>query len=486
MKKILSKYRGRGARKWSDNTIDPEYLFNKPLRNKNKTKTFDNDKNHDESDSDDDMSSERKNLAKETIDRLIAEQQGDGSIDTMQREKLKLFTEKSCSAIELLFNNNLLNDNENNNNNNNNDMNDIVSNINITKINEINEKLKDKIIIQKNNTDLNNTIKTNSNNNSYHDRNPSMNTSENRIVPNPKILSFQELYDLLTDQQLIEFKTIQNSIDIFNDTLKNQLNSRSHKQIKRFCHGGPGAGKSFLIETVTKYASLYNIDIIILAPYGSQANIIDGETIHGITHMSRKINPNIRQTDINDFRINHSVDRLWGIIIDEISTAQPDLFYVLNLRLQKILDNSKDFGGLSVILFGDFFQLPPAKPPTTLVDVVVRKYIYQENLKEYADKAADLFFSFIKTELLGNIRAANDKKWMNMIFQLRIAKPDYFPFHRHFLPDIDSLILTNNIINNDREFIKAPIIVTGNFHRTSIILSRSTSVARDLGVPSIR
>ena len=38
-----------------------------------------------------------------------------------------------------------------------------------------------------------------------------------------------------------------------------------------------------------------------------------------------------------------------------------DMLYQLNLRLQEIKQNKNDFGGISVLLFGDIMQLRPVK-----------------------------------------------------------------------------------------------------------------------------
>ena len=47
------------------------------------------------------------------------------------------------------------------------------------------------------------------------------------------------------------------------------------------------------------------------------------------------------------------------LIIDEVSMVKSDLLYQLHLRLQMIKQNKEDFGGVSIILLGDLFQLRP-------------------------------------------------------------------------------------------------------------------------------
>jgi ATP-dependent DNA helicase PIF1 len=47
------------------------------------------------------------------------------------------------------------------------------------------------------------------------------------------------------------------------------------------------------------------------------------------------------------------------LIIDEISMMNPDLFDKLEALARKIRLNNKPFGGIQLILSGDFLQIPP-------------------------------------------------------------------------------------------------------------------------------
>ena len=52
------------------------------------------------------------------------------------------------------------------------------------------------------------------------------------------------------------------------------------------------------------------------------------------------------------------------LIIDEISMVSRQLLGIVSRRLSLILDNEADFGGLLVVMLGDFQQLPPLPPPS--------------------------------------------------------------------------------------------------------------------------
>ena len=42
------------------------------------------------------------------------------------------------------------------------------------------------------------------------------------------------------------------------------------------------------------------------------------------------------------------------VIIDEVSMVKSDFLYMLDLCLQEVKENSRPFGGVSILAFGDF------------------------------------------------------------------------------------------------------------------------------------
>ena len=58
------------------------------------------------------------------------------------------------------------------------------------------------------------------------------------------------------------------------------------------------------------------------------------------------------------------------LVIDEISNVDPTTFFILNIRLQQVMKNQLPFGGINVLVVGDFMQLPPTRRvpfPTALM-----------------------------------------------------------------------------------------------------------------------
>ncbi|CAF1564037.1 unnamed protein product, partial [Rotaria sp. Silwood1] len=183
------------------------------------------------------------------------------------------------------------------------------------------------------------------------------------------------------------------------------------KQFFHFINGGAGVGKSTLIKAV--YQSIlrfYNslpgsnpetIHTAICAPTGKAAALIDGMTLHSFLslpvnqckHKLVKLDSNISN------RIGVKLKDLQLLIIDEISMVGFTMFQHVDARLQQIMKSKKPFGGVSVIVLGDFNQLRP----------VGDKYIFQFNNSYNALVDNPLWSLFELFELTEIMRQKDDK-----------------------------------------------------------------------------
>ena len=59
--------------------------------------------------------------------------------------------------------------------------------------------------------------------------------------------------------------------------------------------------------------------------------------------------------------IRATLKNLKLLIIDELSMVSSLTFLYIHLRLTEIMSNNEPFGGLSIVCFADFLQLPPVK-----------------------------------------------------------------------------------------------------------------------------
>lgn len=124
-----------------------------------------------------------------------------------------------------------------------------------------------------------------------------------------------------------------------------------------FITGSGGVGKSVVINELS---SRLSSSAVLLAPTGIAALNIGGSTLHRTFGLPFSI---CHQDDWAPFGATKDLfedDTIQTIIIDEISMVRADSFITIDQKLRRAkgyLD--LPFGGLQVIVVGDFFQLPP-------------------------------------------------------------------------------------------------------------------------------
>ena len=134
-----------------------------------------------------------------------------------------------------------------------------------------------------------------------------------------------------------------------------------------FITGSAGSGKSFLIrKCIEECRSIYKEkSIAVTSTTGISSLNINGITIHswaGIT-------PHTDFTDVAGFveniKGNYKKYNNWKftklLVIDEISMLSVVMFNFLHKVAKKLRKNDEPFGGIQIIVVGDFFQLPPVK-----------------------------------------------------------------------------------------------------------------------------
>lgn len=132
-----------------------------------------------------------------------------------------------------------------------------------------------------------------------------------------------------------------------------------------FIHGSAGTGKSVSIKYAKKYLyKKYPGRIIATtASTGVSAINVGGSTIHwfsGIRTGKGRLNTLLKRimADPECIKRWQEVDTL---IIDEISMISQDIFEKLDALAQIIRECPKPFGGIQLILLGDFYQLTPVE-----------------------------------------------------------------------------------------------------------------------------
>jgi len=128
-----------------------------------------------------------------------------------------------------------------------------------------------------------------------------------------------------------------------------------------FLTGGPGAGKTYVINKYVKYLRDNNIDVAVTASTGIAATHIGGMTIHSWSGIGIKNSLDKRGLNkiISSRYVAKRVKRAKVLIIEEISMLTGNTLSMVDVVCREIKENHKPFGGIQVIFAGDFFQLPP-------------------------------------------------------------------------------------------------------------------------------
>lgn len=118
-------------------------------------------------------------------------------------------------------------------------------------------------------------------------------------------------------------------------------------------HGRAGTGKTTLIHSLKSEGLRY----VVVAPTGVAALNAGGQTIHKFFGIPPRI-VNLDEIKPRN-RLGSILRRIDLIVIDEISMVRSDLLDVVDQTLRVHLDLAKPFGGKTILMVGDFLQLPP-------------------------------------------------------------------------------------------------------------------------------
>ena len=128
-----------------------------------------------------------------------------------------------------------------------------------------------------------------------------------------------------------------------------------------FITGSPGTGKSFLLKFIIEYFKKEKKNVAITASTGCSATLIGGQTIH--SYLSMGIGNNTVEKIVNqikNYKVKYNkIMKLKSIILDEISMIDDETLDRISTILKKVRDDPMPFGGIQVILVGDFCQLSP-------------------------------------------------------------------------------------------------------------------------------
>ncbi|XP_044741929.1 ATP-dependent DNA helicase PIF1-like [Chrysoperla carnea] len=186
--------------------------------------------------------------------------------------------------------------------------------------------------------------------------------------------------------------------------------------LKTYLSGSAGVGKSYLInllyQLITNHfdnepgGDLDKMTVLLTAPSGKVSFSLPLNQYGGQM-------PKLSSDVANQIRSKLMSVKL--IIMDEVSMIGSRTFNLIDVRLRQITGINKPFGNISIIVVGDFMQLPPVRD----------RYVFQlPNNHEYKDlfDRNPLWDEFSIYELTQIMRQKGEAEFINALNNLAVGK----------------------------------------------------------------
>lgn len=128
-----------------------------------------------------------------------------------------------------------------------------------------------------------------------------------------------------------------------------------------FLTGGPGSGKTFLLNEYIKFLKNINARVGVTASTGIAATHLNGVTIHSWAGIGIKDSLNGYDMEwlMKKSKVRSKIEKTKVLIIDEVSMLHSYRLDMVDEVCKMLRQDDRPFGGIQVILCGDLFQLPP-------------------------------------------------------------------------------------------------------------------------------
>lgn len=128
-----------------------------------------------------------------------------------------------------------------------------------------------------------------------------------------------------------------------------------------FLTGSAGTGKTYVINQYVDFLRATSVPYAVTASTGIAATHIGGMTIHSWSGLGIKQTLSPYDIDAIESKqyLHKRLTKTQVLIIDEVSMLHGSQLDMLDELLRSIRKNDAPFGGMQVVLCGDFFQLPP-------------------------------------------------------------------------------------------------------------------------------
>jgi len=170
-----------------------------------------------------------------------------------------------------------------------------------------------------------------------------------------------------TDESILKAKTKRKQVArvFLSEEQQHVLDLVVEKKKSVFFTGSAGTGKSVLLrEIISSLRKKYAREpdrIAVTASTGLAACNVGGVTLHsfaGIGLGKEPVAELVKKIKKNQ-KARHRWMRTKVLVVDEVSMVDGELFDKLESIARQLRNNGRPFGGIQLVITGDFFQLPP-------------------------------------------------------------------------------------------------------------------------------
>lgn len=160
-----------------------------------------------------------------------------------------------------------------------------------------------------------------------------------------------------------------------------------------FITGQAGSGKSYVLRIAIAWLRSQDKRVGVTATTGCASILIKGQTIHnflGIGLASKSASMLADMARCRKKKVYRKLRELDALIIDEISMMSDELFEKISEYLSLVRGNPEPFGGIQMLLSGDFCQLPPVQGKYCFTSEVwkqarIHKVLLNQNMRQTND-----------------------------------------------------------------------------------------------------
>lgn len=184
-----------------------------------------------------------------------------------------------------------------------------------------------------------------------------------------------------------------------------------------FLTGPAGSGKSFLLQTILKWGAVTGKHIAVTALTGCAALLLgfSAKTLHSWAGIG--LGRDTAEKLADAIKRSPSSKARWRktsiLIIDEISMMTPELFEKLDGIGKLVRASAAPWGGIQLVLCGDFLQLPP----------VVRGLSGETAIGRFAFESPAWKTANLDPHVLTKIERQTDAAFQTLLNECRIGEP---------------------------------------------------------------